>query len=80
VNALIGNTGWQGGLCKATTWNYTGNRPGKPFDVTKQYAGGIKAWGVNIIRHSAVYDKTTLFKAFRPSAPGIPSRRTSTRR
>jgi anaerobic selenocysteine-containing dehydrogenase len=64
VNALIGNTGWQGGLCKATTWNYTGNRPGKPYDVTKQYAGGIKAWGINIIRHSAVYDKTTLFAEF----------------
>jgi tetrathionate reductase subunit A len=64
VNALIGNTGWQGGLCKATTWNYTGNRPGKPFDVTKQYAGGIKAWGINIIRHSAIYDKTTLFEGF----------------
>lgn len=64
VNALIGNTGWQGGLCKATTWNYTGNRPGKPFDVTKMYAGGIKAWGINIIRHSAVYDKTTLFTGF----------------
>jgi tetrathionate reductase subunit A len=69
VNALIGNTGWQGGLCKATTWNYTGNRPGKPFDVTKQYAGGIKAWGINIIRHSAVYDKSTLFE-------GFPSKRT----
>jgi tetrathionate reductase subunit A len=64
VNALIGNTGWQGGLCKATTWNYKGDRPGKPFDVTKQYTGGIKAWGVNIIRHSAVYDKTTLFEGF----------------
>ena len=64
VNTLIGNIGWQGGLCKATTWNYMGDRPGKPFDVTKQYAGGIKAWGVNIIRHSAVYDKSTLFKGF----------------
>jgi tetrathionate reductase subunit A len=69
VNALIGNTGWQGGLCKATTWNYTGNRPGKPFDTTRQYAGGIKAWGVNIIRHSAVYDQSTLFE-------GYPAKRT----
>jgi tetrathionate reductase subunit A len=64
VNALIGNTGWQGGLCQAATWNYTGNRPGKPYDVTKRYAGGIKAWGVNIIRHTSVYDKTTLFEGF----------------
>jgi anaerobic selenocysteine-containing dehydrogenase len=64
VNLLIGNIGWQGGLCKATTWNYTGNSPGKPFDVTKRFADGIKAWGINIIRHSAVYDKTTLFEGF----------------
>jgi anaerobic selenocysteine-containing dehydrogenase len=64
LNVLIGNIGWQGGLCKATTWNYTGSLPGKPFNVTGQYAGGIKAWGVNIIRHSAVYDKTTLFEGF----------------
>lgn len=64
VNALIGNTGWQGGLCKNTAYNHTGNRPGKPFDMTKQYKGGIKEWGVNIIRHSAAYDKTTLFEGF----------------
>jgi tetrathionate reductase subunit A len=72
VNVLIGNIGWQGGLCKATTWNYTGNRPGKPFDVTKRHAGGIKAWGVNIIRHSAVYDKTTLFTGFPAKRPWFP--------
>ena len=64
VNALIGNTGWQGGLCKNTAYNHVGNRPGKPFDMTKQYKGGIKEWGVNIIRHSAAYDKTTLFEGF----------------
>ncbi len=64
VNVLIGNIGWQGGLCKATTYDYTGDRPGKPFDVKNQFEGGIKAWGVNIIRHSAVYDKTTLFDGF----------------
>ncbi|SFJ64594.1 Molybdopterin oxidoreductase Fe4S4 domain-containing protein [Desulfomicrobium apsheronum] len=64
VNCLIGNIGWQGGLCKATTHNYKGDRPGKPFDMTKQYKGGIKNFGINIIRHSAVYDKTTLFEGF----------------
>jgi len=64
VNALIGNTGWQGGLCKATTYNYNGSRPGKPYNMGKQYAGGIKSWGINIIRHSTAYDKTTLFEGF----------------
>ncbi len=72
VNALIGNTGWQGGLCKATTWNHDGNRPGKPFDTTKRFAGTIRAWGVNIIRHSAVYDKSTLFQGFPAKRPWYP--------
>jgi tetrathionate reductase subunit A len=35
VNALIGNTGWQGGLCKSTTYNRMGDKPGQPQDLTK---------------------------------------------
>ena len=72
VNALIGNMGWQGGLCKATTWNHVGNRPGKPFDTTKRFAGDIRPWGVNVIRHGAVYDKTTLFQGFPAKRPWYP--------
>jgi anaerobic selenocysteine-containing dehydrogenase len=69
VNALIGNTGWQGGLSKSTVYDRLGDKPGKPFDLTKMHKGGIKGWGVNIIRHGSVYDKTTLFK-------GYPAKRT----
>ncbi|MEJ5357845.1 MAG: molybdopterin-dependent oxidoreductase [Desulfobacterales bacterium] len=72
VNALIGNTGWQGGLCKATTWNHVGNRRGKPFDTTRRFAGDIRPWGVNLIRHSQVYDKTTLFQGFPAKRPWYP--------
>jgi hypothetical protein len=35
---------------------------------------GIKAWGVNIIRHSAVYDKTTLFEGFPGQTHLVPLR------
>ncbi|RJQ67027.1 MAG: molybdopterin oxidoreductase [Desulfobacteraceae bacterium] len=64
VNALIGNTGWQGGLSKSTTYDRIGDRPGKPINLTKMWKGGIKAFGINIIRHGAVYDKTTLFAGY----------------
>lgn len=72
VNALIGNTGWQGGLCKSTEYNRIGDRPGKPFDLSKQYKGGIKPWGISIIRHDAVYDKSTLFNGFPAKRPWYP--------
>ena len=69
VNALIGNTGWQGGLSKSTTYDRTGSRPGKPFDLGKIWKKAIKGWGISIIRHGVAYDKTTLFD-------GYPAKRT----
>ena len=64
LNALIGNTGWQGGLSKLTTYNRMGDSPGKPFDLNKSWKKAIKGWGISIIRHDAVYDKTTIFEGF----------------
>jgi len=69
VNALIGNTGWQGGLSKSTIYDRMGSRPGKPFDLGKMWKKVIKAWGISSIRHGVAYDKTTLFD-------GYPSKRT----
>lgn len=69
VNALIGNTGWAGGLCKSTTYNRIGDREGKPFDLTKMWKKAVKPFGINIVRHSAAYDKSTLFS-------GYPAKRT----
>jgi tetrathionate reductase subunit A len=45
VNTLIGNIGWQGGLCKATTWNYTGDRPGKPLTSPSSMPAGSRPGG-----------------------------------
>jgi tetrathionate reductase subunit A len=69
LNALIGNTGWQGGLSKSTTYDRMGSRPGKPYDLGKIWKKAIKGWGVSTIRHGVAYDKTTLFD-------GYPSKRT----
>lgn len=69
VNALIGNTGWQGGLSKSTTYDRMGGRPGKPVDLGKIWKSVMKGWGISIIRHDAAYDKTTIFN-------GYPAKRT----
>jgi anaerobic selenocysteine-containing dehydrogenase len=71
LNTLIGNHDWQGGLSKATTFNITGDKEGKPFDLTKQ-SGKIKPFGVSIIRHGAKYDKTTIFKGYPAKRPWYP--------
>ena len=67
VNVLIGNHDYLGGLAKATGHDLLGSKEGMPFDLGKQ-SGKLKPWGISIIRHDAVYDKTTLFE-------GFPSRR-----
>jgi len=63
LNVLIGNHDWAGGLAKATTYNIDGDKEGKPFNLTRM-KGKLKPWGISIIRHEAVYDKTTLFSGF----------------
>jgi anaerobic selenocysteine-containing dehydrogenase len=63
LNVLIGNHDWMGGMAKATTYNITGDKEGKPFDLGKQ-KDKIKPWGISIIRHEAVYDKSTLFNGY----------------
>jgi tetrathionate reductase subunit A len=63
VNVLIGNHDWAGGLSKATTYDISGDREGKPFDLSK-HDGKLKNWGVSIIRHETIYDKTTLFDGY----------------
>ena len=63
LNVLIGNHDWMGGMAKATTYNITGDKEGKPFDLGK-HKDKMKPWGISIIRHEAVYDKTTLFTGY----------------
>jgi anaerobic selenocysteine-containing dehydrogenase len=63
LNVLIGNHDWMGGLAKATTYNIVGDKEGQPFDLGK-HTDKMKPWGISIIRHEVVYDKTTLFTGY----------------
>ena len=69
VNVLIGNHDWQGGLSVHSEYNRIGDRPGKPFQVNDRHKNVNRRWGINCIRHSAEYRKTTLFE-------GYPAKRT----
>lgn len=62
VNLLLGNVDWKGGLSKPTTYAYDGAKAG-PFDLTG-VPGSIPAWGVNSIRSSISYEKTTIFAGY----------------
>jgi tetrathionate reductase subunit A len=71
LNTLIGNHDWMGGLAKATTYDAGGHKPGKPFDVTK-LPGGLKPWGVSMLRHGQSYDKSTIFSGYPAKRPWYP--------
>ncbi|MEW6386349.1 MAG: molybdopterin-dependent oxidoreductase [Thermodesulfobacteriota bacterium] len=71
LNTLIGNHDWMGGLAKATTYDAGGHKPGKPFDVTK-IPGGVKPWGVSMLRHGQAYDQSTIFKGYPAQRPWYP--------
>lgn len=71
LNTLIGNHDWMGGLSSAHTFNITGDKEGKPFDITKQ-GGKLKPFGVSIIRHGTKYDKSTIFKGYPAKRPWYP--------
>lgn len=62
VNMLLGNFDWKGGLSKATTYGYDGEKGG-PFDLTK-IPGKRTAFGISSIRHEVPYEKSTLFKGY----------------
>jgi anaerobic selenocysteine-containing dehydrogenase len=63
VNVLIGNHDWMGGLSKATGYDISGDKEGKPFELSK-HDGKLQGWGISIIRHETVYDKTTIFNGY----------------
>ena len=68
LNLLIGNYDWKGGMAKATTYNISGDKEGKPFDFGKMMPDKIKPFG---IASSATSTNTRR----PPSSTGIPAKR-----
>ncbi|MDA8235682.1 MAG: molybdopterin-dependent oxidoreductase [Clostridia bacterium] len=68
LNLLIGNYDWQGGMIKGGTYNFVGDRAGKPFN-TADNSGKSTAFGVSTIRENVAYEKTTIFKGYPATRP-----------
>ncbi len=64
INLLLGNFDWKGGMIAASTYNYTGGKPGQPFDLGKMKPGKTTKFGISIIRHDIKYEDTTLFAGY----------------
>jgi anaerobic selenocysteine-containing dehydrogenase len=64
LNALVGNWDWKGGLIKATTYGFVGDKQGQPFDLTKLHPSKFKPFGLSTIRHDAKYEDSTLFAGY----------------
>ncbi|MCL5038730.1 MAG: molybdopterin-dependent oxidoreductase [Firmicutes bacterium] len=67
LNHLIGNHDWKGG--SITTGAKYQDFVGPRYDLLK-VPGGLKPWGVSLVRGGAVYEKSTLFQR-----DGYPARR-----
>jgi anaerobic selenocysteine-containing dehydrogenase len=64
LNALVGNWDWKGGLVKASTYGFMGDKEGQPFDFSQLHPAKAKAFGLSIIRHDAKYEESTLFAGY----------------
>ena len=71
VNLLLGNYDWKGGMVKASTYDNVGTKAGKPFNQDT-FPGKPTAFGINVIRGGAKYDKTTLFEGYPAKRPFFP--------
>ncbi|MEK6564047.1 MAG: molybdopterin-dependent oxidoreductase [Candidatus Omnitrophota bacterium] len=72
LNLLIGNFDWQGGLSQASTYDNTGEKEGKPYDMGKLHPKKISPFGISIIRHDVKYEETTLFSGYPAKRPWFP--------
>ena len=77
LNAVIGNYDMKGGMSKATTYNFIGDKDGeaiagKPFIIKDLHPAKITPFGISIIRHEATYEKTTIFADYPAKRPWFP--------
>ncbi|MCL4465402.1 MAG: molybdopterin-dependent oxidoreductase [Chloroflexi bacterium] len=73
LNLLIGNLDWKGGLnAGGGAWASAGGKDNQPFDLGKQHAGKIAAFGLKVTREGTQYEATTLFKGYPAPRPFYP--------
>jgi len=72
LNALIGNPDHTGGLIKLTLYDRNGGKTGQPFPISKLTNGKNVPFGVDILRTTTSYEKSTLFAGYPSKRPWFP--------
>lgn len=67
VNSLIGNPDHVGGMIKGTTYDYLGSKAKGPFDFSKMYNAKNAKLGLDILKTTTTYEKSTLFDGVYPT-------------
>ncbi len=68
VNLLIGNFDYAGGTIKLSTYDRKGSKKGQPFPVMTMWGEEeMTPFGVDMLRTSVAYEKTTLFDGTYPT-------------
>jgi len=67
VNSLIGNPDHVGGMIKGTTYDYLGSKAKGPFEFSKMYNAKNGKLGLDILKTTTTYEKSTLFDGVYPS-------------
>lgn len=72
LNCLIGNVDHVGGMIKGTTYQYTGDKAKGPFELGKMNNGKNVKFGIDILRTTTTYEKSTLFADYPAKRPWFP--------
>ena len=72
LNCLLGNLDHKGGMIKGTTYDRTGAKAGGPFDIGKMNNGKNLPFGIDLLRTTTTYEKSTLFEGYPSKRPWFP--------
>jgi tetrathionate reductase subunit A len=72
LNCLIGNHDHKGGMIKGTTYDRTGAKANGPFVVDKMNNGKNVSFGIDLLRTTTTYEKSTLFEGYPSKRPWFP--------
>jgi anaerobic selenocysteine-containing dehydrogenase len=67
LNLLLGNFDYAGGTIKLTTYDRLGSKPGQPFNYAKLYDNKFSPVGIDILRTTTTFEKSTLFDGVYPT-------------
>lgn len=72
LNCLVGNPDHAGGMIKGTTYDRVGAKAAGPFDIGKLANGKNVPFGLDVLRTTTTYEKSTIFEGYPSKRPWFP--------